>query len=335
LKILVIQNQSDPRSEPWWVKHVRPCAASKGITLHTRGIRDSLGALAPLDLWRVLVLVLVSRGYDWVLTPQDGLSTICLGIAGRLLPFRRPRHGVLEFLTREKGTSLYDRMKYALLRLSLKKVDRLICSSRVEMEYYKEQLGLTSEQVGFVLLGGDPGWRTQEHPVLQDYILSAGRTLRDYATLLKAVEGTGIRLLVITSPACVADISVPPNVEMHFDIEPSHLSRLMEHARFVVLPLQNRKISCGQRVLVMAMAEGKCCVVSRVPGMLDYVRDGEDGLFVEPYDIAGLRTAITDLWQDFDRISSIGDQARASFESNYRIERHAESVLRVLQREPA
>jgi glycosyltransferase involved in cell wall biosynthesis len=302
--------------------------------LHTRGIRDSLGALAPRDLWRVLGLVFASRKYDWVLTPQDGLSTICFGMAGRLLPFRRPRHGVLEFLTREKGTSLYDRLKYALLRFSLKKVDRLICSSRIEMEYYQEQLGLTPEQVGFVLLGGDPGWLTPGRPTLQDYIVSAGRTLRDYATLLKAIDGTGLRLIVVTSPACLAGVSVPPNVEVHFDIEPPHLSRLIEHARFVVLPLQNRKISCGQRVLVMAMAQGKCCVVSRVPGMLDYIRDGEDGIFVEPGDIPGIRAAILDLWKDSERITAIGDRARARFESTYRIERHAESVLRALQREP-
>jgi len=335
LKILVIQNQSEDRCEPWWLRHIRPCADGKGITLHTRGLRDSFDGLSPRELWRVFRLILMSRKYDWVLTPQDGLSTISFGLAARLLPFHKPRHAVLEFLTREEGASLYDKLKYALLRFSLKDVDRLICSSHGEMEYYQEHLGLRREQMGFVLLGGDPAWITPRCPEIQDYIVSAGRTLRDYETLLKAVDGTSLRLVVVTSPACLSRISVPHNVDVYFDIEPSHLSRLIEHARFVVLPLQNRKVSCGQRVLLMAMAEGKCCVVSRVPGMLDYIRDGEDGIFVEPYDVPGIRATMTDLWQDNDKIAAIGEQARASFESKYRIEHHAGAVLRALQRSPS
>ena len=330
MRILVIQNQRDRKRDPWWMRYIGPCSEGKGITLHARAISDAMGSLSPSSLWSVLGLLVSGRRYDWVLTPQDGLATVGFGMARRLVPFRRPRHAVLEFITREEGTSLYDRVKYALLRFALGRVDRLICSSRREVTYYRERLRLRRDQVGFAPLGGDPSWAARSGSGSRDYILSAGRTLRDYDTLLKAIEGTGYRLVVVTSPACLTGLSIPSGVEVQFDIDATSLLTLIHGARMVVLPLQNREISCGQRLLLMAMAQGKCCVVSRVAGIVDYLTDGEDGVLVPPRDPVALRAAIRDLWAEPERTEAIGARAHRAFEERYRIERHAESILSLL-----
>jgi len=330
MKILVIENQKDRSQDPWWMRYVGPCSKRKGVTVHALAISDKLSAGNLSAIWGVLALVVSGRRYDWILTPQDGLATMGFGIARRFVPFRRPRHAVLEFITREEGTTLHDRFKYALLRCALHSVDRLICSSRGEVEYYREHLRMRRDQVRFAPLGGDPSWTARSAPGPQDYILSAGRTLRDYGTLMRAIEGTGYRLVVVTSPHCLTGLSIPSGVEVQLDIEASSLLQLIQGARFVVLPLQDRKISCGQRLLLMAMAQGKCCVVSRVPGMIDYVTDGVDGVLVPPRDPDAMRAAIRDLWPDQARLDAMGSQAQAAFEARYRIEHHAESVLSLL-----
>jgi glycosyltransferase involved in cell wall biosynthesis len=272
-----------------------------------------------------------ARSYDWVITWQDGFATFWFGAVRRLLGPRAPRHAVIEFLTRERGPSLYDRMKYAFMRFALGRVDLVVCSARAEIAYYIEHLGLRPGQTAYVPLYGDPQWLNESAAAASEpFVLSAGRTLRDYDTLLTAIEGTGLQLVVVTSPRCMARAEVPQGVELVYDVPQEELLDLMKRARLVALPLQDTAISAGQRVLVMAMALGKCCIASRTAGTIDYVSDGEDGVLVAPHDPAALRARIEELWRDPDRADRIGARARERYASQHVPEQYAAAVLRHL-----
>jgi glycosyltransferase involved in cell wall biosynthesis len=70
-------------------------------------------------------------------------------------------------------------------------------------------------------------------------------------------------------------------------------------------------------VLIEAMACGKPVVASESPGVRSVVSDGEDGLLVQPGDVAGLAAAVRALLADPGRRRVMGKSGRAKVEMKY------------------
>jgi glycosyltransferase involved in cell wall biosynthesis len=74
----------------------------------------------------------------------------------------------------------------------------------------------------------------------------------------------------------------------------------------------------GQPIAVLeAMASGLPIMGTRVGAMPDVVRDGTDGLLVEPHDVAGLADALARLLGDEPLRREMGANARRRIEDGY------------------
>jgi len=82
---------------------------------------------------------------------------------------------------------------------------------------------------------------------------------------------------------------------------------IMQILDVVVLPSLNEGMG---RVLVEAMAAGKPIVASSVGGILDLVKDGKNGLLVEPGDVDGLYFAIKKLLTDRKMRHNMGQRGK-------------------------
>jgi glycosyltransferase involved in cell wall biosynthesis len=82
---------------------------------------------------------------------------------------------------------------------------------------------------------------------------------------------------------------------------------VMAGTDLVVLPSINEGMG---RVLVMAMAQGKPIVASRVGGVAELLGEGEAGILVPPGDPTVLAEAISRLLQDPSRARTLGDAGR-------------------------
>lgn len=69
--------------------------------------------------------------------------------------------------------------------------------------------------------------------------------------------------------------------------------------------------------LLEAMAYGKCVVATRVPGNIDVVKDGWNGILVEPKNPRELASKIDYLLTDEEIRERLGAQARRDVEQNY------------------
>jgi glycosyltransferase involved in cell wall biosynthesis len=69
--------------------------------------------------------------------------------------------------------------------------------------------------------------------------------------------------------------------------------------------------------LMEAMSAGLPCVASRVGGIPDLIEDGQNGLLVEPEDVAGLAKALLKLLEDRELAKRLGDRARQFIFQNY------------------
>ena len=96
---------------------------------------------------------------------------------------------------------------------------------------------------------------------------------RDYETLARAVEGTGVRTTVVAPPHRFAP---DPPSEMDFVGTVSHpeYRSLLRRARVVVVPTHDLAYPTGQTVAMEAAAAGCAVVVSRTAAMGDYFTDG-------------------------------------------------------------
>jgi glycosyltransferase involved in cell wall biosynthesis len=70
-------------------------------------------------------------------------------------------------------------------------------------------------------------------------------------------------------------------------------------------------------VLIEAMACGKPVIASNLPGVRSVVNDGEDGLLVEPGNVADLAAKIRQLLDDPQRRQEMGKRGRAKVERKY------------------
>ena len=145
------------------------------------------------------------------------------------------------------------------------------------------------------------------------YVFAGGGELRDYASLFAAVEGTGLPLTVVThSPATLGVEGPPPeNCRVLWRMPLDRFLAHMAGSLFVVVPLKGLDTPHGHTTIAQALSLGRAVVTTRGAAVADYVRDGVEGLLVDPGDVAGYREAIVRLATDDELRRSCEAAARA------------------------
>jgi glycosyltransferase involved in cell wall biosynthesis len=145
------------------------------------------------------------------------------------------------------------------------------------------------------------------------YVFAGGGTGRDFATVVEALQGTGLTLRIVTfSPATLGwDGDLPEHVEVEWTMPVASFLERLAGARIVVVPLRDATSDFGQTTVVQALSLGKPVVATRSPGVVDYVRDGQEGLLVDAGDVEGCRAAVLRLHGDDELRRACGVQALA------------------------
>lgn len=318
------------KQEPWWWKHIELDPGRCQIEYHIIPLKGGkLRTPVSLRFVGLLVrtlalLVRCRRKYDYIFTFECGWESFLVSFIQTFFLFRRPRHVIVQFIMREKRASIASSLKYAFMRWCFSSVHLCICSSRTECGYYEQVFSWPPEKFHFVPLHTDPD--LLEHEVGNDgFMISAGRTCRDYGTLITAFEDTTIPLFIVASPGNV-DVVKSPHVKVFYDMPGSEFVKLLARSLAVVLPLQDRKISVGQSVLLQAMTLGKAVVVSRVNGTDDYVEHMKTGIVVPPYDPKAIREAVTMLIDDEGLRKTLGNAAQERVKRMYLPQHYVNAV---------
>jgi hypothetical protein len=145
------------------------------------------------------------------------------------------------------------------------------------------------------------------------YIFSGGGTLRDFRSLIRAVDGLDIRLDVVTFSPDTLDAGgeLPENCRVLWTMPLERFLSIMAGSLFVAVPLHANAVTGGHTTIAQALCLGKAVVTTRDAGVDDYVSNGEEGLLVEAGDVAGYRRAVQTLIKDEDLRQSCERRARA------------------------
>lgn len=175
----------------------------------------------------------------------------------------------------------------------------------------------TLPEIATIQFGIDSNfWQTAPGPT-DDYVLSVGSDhLRDYATLIAAIDSTPLRLVTrLPLPAGAQR----PGIVVQSKLEWPELRALYQRARFVVTPVKDQPRDSGHSATLQAMACGKAVILSDTAGLWDrtHMRHGETCHLVRPGDPAAMREAIAFLTANPQEAERIGRNARRLVEERY------------------
>lgn len=163
------------------------------------------------------------------------------------------------------------------------------------------------------------------------YVLAAGRTLRDYPTLLKAAGEIDAPVLIICGRSDLSRSTPPANVTVRREVPREEYLRCLQRCALMALPLLTAERSTGQVVLLEAMAFGKAVVATNCAGTADHIVHGQTGLLVPEKDPRALAQAINSLLKDPALRLRIGSQALEHVRNKCLFDTHAHAKLEAIE----
>ena len=226
----------------------------------------------------------------------------------------------------------------------LRRFDRIVVLCREQEHYLLEEARLPAERVRFIPDKVDHRfWNPARGEAVVSgmlpIILSVGRERRDYPTLLAAARTLPeFRFVVVSSspwsrgdgPAAGADL--PGNVEVVNGVSWTALRNLYAESSVVVVPLMAAtRYAAGVNAVLEAMAMAKPLIVSRTPGIADYIDDGVTGRFVTAADPCALASAISEMAGDLDTARVEGRAARRVVEDGRNLDGYVSALAQIVR----
>jgi glycosyltransferase involved in cell wall biosynthesis len=292
--------------------------------------------LARFAVRAAIASLLLSRPRPKVLLLNSDIEILVFGILRALLFRRSTRIILTSFIYTDRRSAWRNTLRKLYFRWVLSFSDRAVVHSRLEAERYPPLFHMPKDRFAFIPWGTSIALRDTllrdprgfHVPGAAPYIVTAGRSGRDYATLFRAVADLHIELHIICDLQSALG-TLPDSARIH--VLPhcygdEYILQLFG-AEAVAVPLAVQDISAGQMVVIQAMALGKAIVVTRTPTIEDYVTDGEDALLVPPGDAKAMEQAIGRLLQDPSLRERLGRNAMARFERSYTTREHVRALV--------
>ncbi len=221
--------------------------------------------------------------YDAILSDgeQVGIPYAALCMVSRRRS--RPAHSmIVHIMSVRKKVIVFN-----ALRLR-RRVDRMFVYATWQRDFAVRRLRMRPEQVQLTSFMVDTEFFATERvtPEPRRMICAAGLEFRDYDTLVEAVRGLDVEVVIAAaSPwskrtSAVGD-TLPANVTV-CKLTLFDLRQLYADARFVVVPLLETEFQAGVTTILEAMAMSKAVVCTKTSGQTDVIVEGETGLYVSP-----------------------------------------------------
>lgn len=278
--------------------------------------------------------LVLSNPYPDTVVVGSHIEALIFGLLRALRLRSKPAIVLLGFIMTARKNILINYIRRLYFGFVFSVVDKVICHSMLEVERYTKVFKNSKAKFIYIPYGlhisGREG-RTQPEAVVskcQPYILAAGRSGRDYATLFEAVEPLAIDLHVVCdSGNALAGIRVPQNVKVLRDCYDDAYVEELRNSLFVAIPLGANDISAGQMVLIQAMAFAKPTVITRTPTVEEYVSDEQESLLVAQGNVLELREAINRLLVDEKLAARLASNATSAFDNKYCMRAYVKNLV--------
>jgi glycosyltransferase involved in cell wall biosynthesis len=198
----------------------------------------------------------------------------------------------------------------------LDQVDVVFCYGRVQERHLLDVLGMPADRVRRIEFQVDERFfAPAAAPVAGTGVVSVGREMRDYATLLAALGDTALPVTIVASSPWsrrrdrTHNATIPANVKILRGVSNGMLRELYRNAAVAVVPLANVDFAAGITALFEANACGRPVVVTASEGIADALHP--DSVVAVPCrDADALRAAVLRLIERPDEAAKLGERGR-------------------------
>jgi len=208
--------------------------------------------------------------------------------------------------------------------------DRLLCLSKEVKKQLSEEFPHHANKIFYLPWAVDMSFYSNlklNKNNSDGYIFSAGKTGRDYDTLIQAFHNNSHPLFISCDDKNISAIkNLSPNIKIRskFNVDNKQLLDDYNSAFAVAIPLiikkNARQSPIGITSLLEAMAMGKAVIMTRYKLIdIDIEKEGI-GIWVEPNDVAGWKQAVEYLYSHPDEAVEMGKRGRSLCENKYNMD---------------
>lgn len=200
----------------------------------------------------------------------------------------------------------------------LRNTDIFISYSRVEIEFFKKEMGII-KKIKYIPLATDWNYFSQKSKVTKSTICAVGtESGRDYKTFFKAIEKLPISVEVACHPDNIKGLKIPPNVKIHLNIPVEEVLKIYQRSIISVVCCTERYRSSGQMVFLESAAAGLPIIASKIQGLTTAfnVIDKKHLLYVEPENVSDLKEKISFLINNPHMRKALGANASSYVKVN-------------------
>ncbi len=199
-----------------------------------------------------------------------------------------------------------------LMTKAFQQAKRFVTYSTLERKLYADYFDIPIESIDMLHWAvHHPKVDLSESPIeTGSYICALGSQGRDYKTLFEAMKKLPqIKLVVVASKDSIQHLSIPNNVKVYSNIPLDQAHNILAHSQFMVIPLRDSQVPCGQVTVVSGMFFKKAMIVTDSRGIHDYIQNGETGILCQPKDAPDLSGKIEQLWSSPVEIEKLSQKA--------------------------
>jgi len=274
------------------------------------------------------------NNYD-VIVSMSTANGLMISLIQRFLgDILKPSHIMVD-IALPKLISTQNRRLLASIKYICKYNKKIICFGRLQKKFWDEIIGFC-DRVEFIPFSIDLDiFNKVNNDNYGKYILSGGKSDRDYATLINAIKNISNKFMVIYGKDPVTGAIpkfdyIPPNLELIEEVPFGQYVDLLANASFVIIPLKDVDYVTGQMVMLHSMALCKAVIVTKCSGTIDYIEDWKTGIFVEPYNDDDLRNKVTYLIDHPEVAKAIGIRARKAVEDKFNHKIFAKNLSNII-----
>lgn len=222
------------------------------------------------------------------------------------------------------------------MRNQLSGIDKIVCIARKDYIFLKNELKLPPEKISYIPWAANPedydrisAGLMHEPPPEDKYVISMGKSGRDYRTLVEAftkIRRAGL-VLKIYCGGSAFEAKTGKDVIINRDfINFKDSIREYKNAEFVVIPLIKTERTLGLTSLFDAMAMEKPFIITRNASIDIDVEKEKIGLWVDPCDADDLREKMLFLLDNPLLAQEYGRNGRNYLEEQYNYRRFCERL---------
>lgn len=256
---------------------------------------------------------------------------LCFAFWCRVFRVKKRNFLMVKNLTYREKKGIIGKIYFIFMRFVIKSgyVDLFTCCSKDHCGYCAEMFGEPPERFRFVPFGvEDVRDRVEKKAQSGEFVLSVGRSNRDWDFLINALGGTEYSVRIVCDELKREDI--PENIRIFKDVWGEKTLEFFRDCRVVVIPILDGRVAAGETVLLQAMCFGKPVIVARPGGKWEeYITCGETGFVVEK-EGDSLRDAL-ELLKKEEIYSDISRNCRQSYEEQFSLSGYGRRIGRIVK----